>query len=1489
MNNVVAFSLGITNMGQTQAGLEFVLAMSNILQDIISEPDREENPTHLISLQILLNCAIGKIRQVKCMTLIQDLTALTNEIRDFIPKFVVLESAESKSLYGSIFALLDHLIFQQYEATTAKKPAYLDRFTQPVLPTIALDLFGRFQKFTITAYNFAKNPSPTFPDFAVNTPTIAEVVRRRIEELSVATHAITLMPEYMMRVRQLATGITIFANDAYLGLADKCLESFIKRCYECLLDDQGKLGKSESDEEWLGKTLLSCYLYSHLPVASEAMKKRQLTTKATMFAESTNGDENKDEKLKLLIEGNFDPALKVIQAKLHSEEKLGQETACLAFCNQLANLFALESRLKFKIIEENADSIAELLLAIYSKYPNVIDLRFRSSLASFLLSISSLKPRPTLLKHEPKLQKLIEDIWFDEKVMERESSSYFSPILDDFQNLLNYSFTMLGSSYELIGLNKDSISRNVKKDLLIWLDQIKKSISSMNRMSVDILQDRASNLHLGVHKRRIGIQLHVFSQILERNMVHLGPDQQQELRDQLLNLREVEFGLLGSLEKELFEIARTLKSATKEAFSPIDRSREILNLISNMSGGYLKMFIGDSEIKNAKREDIEEYGRLNALAFGYVEEVKIVETTKKEPKKRRREQRDDKQEARKTTEEQRIVLRKPILDKTVFSSLKAANSIDQKILSESLRKIIKFFASLESLKSMKAAISKMQESIFGVLFKEVSSLDELFEEALRKLEITQEGEDEKATWKFMFAFLKFMRLVLPSYNDNESLDLALKTNILKNLPRALKIGENLSTRGVELSTGFSVQKFFTRCMQCYSQIKNQAFKKGILSTGPLKHYPLSKKAKLEGLKDEIEVGRKLFLDINLSRIDLFSTKHLAKLDKELPSLIEWEEATSVPKDQQPNLLGQSLRPPGGGIILTPSQPIGLNIGTSLAPHESHLGGLGANPLGIAPLTSNPLGSLGSGQLGSNPLGSNPLGTSPLTSNPQASLLGTYSPLVIAPLTSNPLGTLGSGPNPLGSGPLGSVPLGGGLFNNAPTPNLLMASPQNPSSGLSNLSAGINIFDSKPLLGNFESLTATNPLGSPLKDTDNTLLSKNSLPDETITINDQIELQRKLTEEFIANSFKRILNQLIIIIGCSEKRESALAFLKTLFEKLSSEQEFQQHLINLTQEANNILKRFFGENTEEKCKIQDLPEVVCSSNSDFNILMRVVFYLKFIIVVTERIPEGQRNYIPSEFQKEFIPKQGNKLLYKLYSLADERLQKAWNENVIFNVMSDLSMKPTYYRFELNIGLWNKCSYSEFKKEEHDTLDLIYEGAKFVLINPQLFNEEAIMLECQNLLSLMIWNKVYSEKVIREGLITKLLSLQNGTKSKIVPYMLDMLISEQIPIENRVEIALKGAFLRGGSILLMDKMSSLQCLEPLLRINPEAFYTKFHQILTAKEIEGFKKNFASEEEEKKEKPKKEDEMEEEEEEESTIKIAAAEYGITLAEGKSKLLAH
>ena len=216
-----------------------------------------------------------------------------------------------------------------------------------------------------------------------------------------------------------------------------------------------------------------------------------------------------------------------------------------------------------------------------------------------------------------------------------------------------------------------------------------------------------------------------------------------------------------------------------------------------------------------------------------------------------------------------------------------------------------------------------------------------------------------------------------------------------------------------------------------------------------------------------------------------------------------------------------------------------------------------------------------------------------------------------------------------------------------------------------------------------------------------------------------------------------------------------------------------------------------------------------------------------------------------------------------------------------ILGALSQKPTYLRFDLNIQLYNKCTFSEFQKEEHDTLDLIYEGAKFVLSHPQLFNEEVIMLECQNLFSLMIWNKVYSEKIIQEGLITNLLSLPNATTTKIVPYMLDMLISEQIPIENRIEIALKGAFLRGGSILLKDTWNSLDCLEPLLKTQPEIFSTKCHQILEAKPINSLDtKNLSYEKEEEKQNlfgmsQKKENQL------------SSAEYEICFKPGTSKLI--
>ncbi len=125
--------------------------------------------------------------------------------------------------------------------------------------------------------------------------------------------------------------------------------------------------------------------------------------------------------------------------------------------------------------------------------------------------------------------------------------------------------------------------------------------------------------------------------------------------------------------------------------------------------------------------------------------------------------------------------------------------------------------------------------------------------------------------------------------------------------------------------------------------------------------------------------------------------------------------------------------------------------------------------------------------------------------------------------------------------------------------------------------------------------------------------------------------------------------------------------------------------------------------------------------------------------------------------------------------------------------------------------------------------------------------------------------------------KLISLQDESKMKIVPYMLDMLISEQIPIANRIEVALKAAFLREASILVMDRLNALNCLEDLLRVNPGSFSTKFHQLLGAEPINAldFLKSTQEEKEEK------------EEEKMNNIKqISAGEYKISFKKGISKL---
>ena len=117
----------------------------------------------------------------------------------------------------------------------------------------------------------------------------------------------------------------------------------------------------------------------------------------------------------------------------------------------------------------------------------------------------------------------------------------------------------------------------------------------------------------------------------------------------------------------------------------------------------------------------------------------------------------------------------------------------------------------------------------------------------------------------------------------------MESNILKRLPERIKVVENLSKAEENLPRKLSFQKFFTLCFQFYTQIKTTVFKRELFSMGSLETYPVPKTKKLEGYKETLRVGIALFLNTNFSHIDLITTKHFAKIEKELLILTNCEE------------------------------------------------------------------------------------------------------------------------------------------------------------------------------------------------------------------------------------------------------------------------------------------------------------------------------------------------------------------------------------------------------------------------------------------------------------------------------------------------------------------------------------------------------------------------------------------------------------------------
>ena len=1462
-----ALGIGYLHIKSVDIQLGYVQLMpSIILHEIIEKPKAEMNAAVVLALQTLLDFSIGRYSQLKIVNSFQP---PSQDLRDFMKIFATKEFTSEEPLYRDICSKLDILIFHQEENEVSNRMAYLGRFAQPSLAEMTLDCYGRFQKFTLSTYKYAQSSYSLFtPNFLLGIKTdIIEMTSKKLAEPDVAERGIALMPEYFLRIRQLASGLKILTDKEYLELAAKCFENFIKLCNEFLLGDKLKrlTENNKVNQEKPSKALLLCYLYSHLPLASEFINQH-----------SESREQPLSESLNEIFTQSANSLLKAIQTSFESSDKLTLESICMVFCNQLANLFTLEIASEVKIPEETADSIVALIANIYSQFPDAFDFRFSFSLANLLLRKTKTTLHTALIKQRSILTKLIEDTWFDEKIVEKESLSYFSPSLSSDKALIDY-FCLFSEGFNGADSNTSNNSAIAKQQLSNFLNQVKKSISSMNSIQIDVIQEKRSILEAGIHTKCIRVQLQVFSHMLETLAPQLNPDQRLELQLQLMNLRDAEFGLYDVIEREIYNIIVSIMECPVQSIY-LDRKAQILNSIVNMTEECLKVFLSQAELKMAKQEVIEEYGKLNVLAFGMMEDA---------PEEKLQEWKIITEET-KEKHEAKLVVRKPILRLAVGSSLKESDRTYQKITLEILRRVIRNFSASDSLKAMKATILNMKKSIFCFLLTELLVFEELLEETIGKLD-SKETNGKKDTLKFLFTLLKFMKTA--THVSDTALALALETNILTKLPKAIKIVASVSKQEGDLPSKMSYQKFFTLCIQFYTQIKSNSLDKKHISIPQLEKYPLPKNTKLEGSKELLRVGRELFLNTDISPFNISTTKHFKKIDNELITLVDCLEEEVKPESEKKEFF---------------MQPQTFSRFETLVSDKSSLsnGGIFQN------LFNQPIGStptLNQGTQNSSPgiFGSAPLGTSSLGGGGSFSNLFNINQPNTSPIqnTSSP-GLSGSGPSSFGGGLFGnlanvnssnSTTTGSHSSQQTTTPSAdhllkIVKKAKMPLPKTADVEDYVR--DLLDPAGTSKSTTSETQQEPPEKNSPNFAISTTAeganplsfeqkpieaaavVKVETITKDELSELQGKLRKAFFEDSYKGIIKQLIIIIGVTEECDSALLLLEKLFNKLSSDQGFQKYVISITEELNEALKMVFVENCEEKLKLQELPRVICSQNPYYNILLSLALSLKFLKIVSDTIPEEQTSFIPSAFQQEFISKQGNKLVFTIYNLSDKELQSAWKETCAFRILTLLSVYPTYSRYGLHVKLYNKGSFSEFTKEEHDKLDFIYEGIKFVLNNRYLFSENVIEMECRNLFSLMVWSRTYAERVIQEGLMMILISLQGAPKIKVIPHILDMLISEQIPVANRIEIALKGAFLRGGSILLMEKSNTLACLETLLRIYPESFKAKFHQILEVKRIDAGDKK---QEEEKKESSN-------ETQEELLTKISSEKYMITFKQGIS-----
>ena len=330
-------------------------------------------------------------------------------------------------------------------------------------------------------------------------------------------------------------------------------------------------------------------------------------------------------------------------------------------------------------------------------------------------------------------------------------------------------------------------------------------------------------------------------------------------------------------------------------------------------------------------------------------------------------------------------------------------------------------------------------------------------------------------------------------------------------------------------------------------------------------------------------------------------------------------------------------------------------------------------------------------------------------------------------------------------------------------------------------------------------------------------------------------------KFITANYRQFISQLLLAFSkaSSSTNSTFEEAVKAVFMTgISKEKHFQEFIESLHKEAERVFEAFTKEGLGKLAELKTdfLPKVNSNQKSGINSLFSTVFYSQFHEKVLKAVPEEHRTFVPATLSEEVLFASSSEINVKFTSLLDEKalaLYKKGTEHVFPLGLKVFTEKPSENRLKKNAELYETPS-NEFHAAQLKDIELIYQEAKKAILNGSIYTEYAKRLDCANLLITMIWSKEYAEKAAADGIFEHIFKLEGTVNTTILPFIVEMAIGDQIPLENRIEIALKAALLRAASVKELVSHDTIVGLKPLLLERPNLFRKIYQELFTAKEL-------------------------------------------------------